>query len=346
MPSGSPPPDPAACRHGAERLVDHCAHVRDGERVAVIAEQDTRAVAEYLADVIRQRTEHLRLEVVPPLPIHGAPPPAHVGETFAWADVLFGLTRSSMAHTAERKRATDRGTRYLSLPDYSLEQLAAPSLAFDFASAVPVARQLKQTLDRGRRVRVTTEAGTEVQFASRDGRRMPLPASAGAGLARLAAGRRDAHRPGRGVRRGCRGGGREYPVPRDRLACEPGPVDNPGRRHCGGRGTGGGDTQRRARPGRAPEGRFLAEFGVGLNPEAQLTGRMLDDEGCAGTIHFGFGSNATIGGRTSVPFHLDFVVKPVGLGGRRTGDGPRRAVRRVGVTPGTRGELWPGRRNT
>ena len=48
--------------------------------------------------------------------------------------------------------------------------------------------------------------------------------------------------------------------------------------------------------------------GFGLNPWATLSGRMLEDEGCAGTIHLGFGSNATIGGRNRVPFHLDFVV--------------------------------------
>jgi leucyl aminopeptidase (aminopeptidase T) len=58
-----------------------------------------------------------------------------------------------------------------------------------------------------------------------------------------------------------------------------------------------------------PEARVLAEFGIGLNPLASLTGRMLEDEGCAGTIHLGFGSNATIGGRNHVPFHLDFVVR-------------------------------------
>src|SRR5262245_19527821 len=135
MPSGSPPPDPADCRRGALRLVDHCARVQEPERVAIVAEPGTLDVALYLVEVIRQRTPNLRLDLVPPRAIHGAPPPAHVAETFGWADVLFGLTRSSMAHTTERKRATDRGARYLSLPDYSLEQLAAPSLAFDFGTA-------------------------------------------------------------------------------------------------------------------------------------------------------------------------------------------------------------------
>ena len=36
---------------------------------------------------------------------------------------------------------------------------------------------------------------------------------------------------------------------------------------------------------------------------------MLTDEGASGTMHFGFGSNITVGGLNDVPFHLDFVLK-------------------------------------
>ena len=58
-----------------------------------------------------------------------------------------------------------------------------------------------------------------------------------------------------------------------------------------------------------PHTRWLAEFGIGLNSLANLSGHMLEDEGCAGTVHFGFGSNATIGGSIRVPFHLDFIIR-------------------------------------
>jgi leucyl aminopeptidase (aminopeptidase T) len=53
----------------------------------------------------------------------------------------------------------------------------------------------------------------------------------------------------------------------------------------------------------------LAECGVGLNEKAKLTGTMLTDEGAYGTMHFGFGSNATVGGVNDVAFHLDFVFR-------------------------------------
>ena len=40
---------------------------------------------------------------------------------------------------------------------------------------------------------------------------------------------------------------------------------------------------------------------------------MLTDEGVLGCVHFGFGSNHTVGGKINVPFHLDFVFRDVSL---------------------------------
>jgi leucyl aminopeptidase (aminopeptidase T) len=59
----------------------------------------------------------------------------------------------------------------------------------------------------------------------------------------------------------------------------------------------------------SPNAYILGECGIGLNPAAELTGNMLTDEGAFGCVHFGFGSNATVGGINDVPFHLDFVLR-------------------------------------
>ena len=53
----------------------------------------------------------------------------------------------------------------------------------------------------------------------------------------------------------------------------------------------------------------LAEVGVGFNNKARLCGHMLIDEGASDCLHFGFGSNHTVGGLNEVSFHIDFVMR-------------------------------------
>ena len=57
-----------------------------------------------------------------------------------------------------------------------------------------------------------------------------------------------------------------------------------------------------------PDGRNLAELGVGTNDRATLTGNVLEDEKILGTAHVAFGASAAIGGTVSVPVHLDVVI--------------------------------------
>jgi leucyl aminopeptidase (aminopeptidase T) len=56
------------------------------------------------------------------------------------------------------------------------------------------------------------------------------------------------------------------------------------------------------------EARNVAEFGIGTNPNAILTGNILEDEKILGTIHVAFGSNITFGGNINAGVHLDAVV--------------------------------------
>ncbi len=57
----------------------------------------------------------------------------------------------------------------------------------------------------------------------------------------------------------------------------------------------------------------IAEFGVGLNPNAKLRGIMLEDEGVFGTIHIGIGTSISLGGRTDAPIHYDLIIKDVNV---------------------------------
>ena len=55
--------------------------------------------------------------------------------------------------------------------------------------------------------------------------------------------------------------------------------------------------------------RNIAEFGIGTNDSAKLSGVLLEDEKVLGTIHIALGNNTSMGGKINVPIHLDGVIK-------------------------------------
>jgi 2,5-dihydroxypyridine 5,6-dioxygenase len=58
-----------------------------------------------------------------------------------------------------------------------------------------------------------------------------------------------------------------------------------------------------------PQMYMVAEFGIGMNPCAKLTGHSyLADESALGTVHFGFGTNLSQGGNRKAAAHFDAII--------------------------------------
>ena len=58
-----------------------------------------------------------------------------------------------------------------------------------------------------------------------------------------------------------------------------------------------------------PNGRVIAELGIGTNPSATIIGKILEDEKVEGTIHLAFGTNTGIGGENQASVHIDGLVR-------------------------------------
>ncbi|WP_183128150.1 aminopeptidase [Clostridium autoethanogenum] len=52
----------------------------------------------------------------------------------------------------------------------------------------------------------------------------------------------------------------------------------------------------------------LCELGIGTNPEAKVTGVILEDEKIYGTVHIAFGTNTSFGGTVKADCHIDGVI--------------------------------------
>lgn len=294
---------------GARNLVLSLGNLRSGERVCVVSDTGTREVGELLATIAGDAGSAVAHHVVAPYPIHGTEPPAHVAAAMSESDLILGVTEKSMAHTQARVRACDRGARYLSLPEYSLDMLGHPAMRIDFKEHARRARAVADMLTGANEIRVVSPSGTDIMLQASDrianfcpgyvdsDHRLGSPPDIESNISPI----EDASE-GIAVIDGSIAypgfGKLETPV---RLTITRGRIT---------RMDGDASVVRALEElfARYPDNaRVLAEFGIGFNPEAKLCGNMLMDEGCFGTFHFGFGSNATVGGKNKVSFHLDFV---------------------------------------
>ena len=151
-----------AHRRGASVLASVCAGLSPGEKALVLADDSSLAAAKVVSATAEELGGKVRLETIPMLKMHGQSPPAHIGPLMLEADVVFCLTAMSLAHTPERLSASEKGVRFLSLPDYSLDLLASESLNVDFSTLKPITDMLANRLSQAREIRVTTTAGTDI----------------------------------------------------------------------------------------------------------------------------------------------------------------------------------------
>lgn len=294
-------------------LLGHCGGLAAGERVAIIVDSKTEELGRAFAAAARRQGAIVAVEEVPVAPAHGTEPTQAAAAVMAASDLIIGLTWMSMAHTSARRQATDAGARYLSLPEYTKALLHDPAVMVDYRAQESVVRRVADAFTAGSTVRVTSAAGTDMRLDIRgrvgnccpgfvrDPGSLGSPPDIEANVS-----------PIETASEGIVVVDASVPCPEIGLLRRPLVL-----RVQGGRITAfeGEDAKVVAsvrklfeRVG-SDKAYVLAECGIGLNPMARVSGSMLTDEGAAGCVHFGFGSNCTVGGLNDVGFHLDFVFR-------------------------------------
>lgn len=229
--------------------------------------------------------------------------PPSVAAALGAADVFVGLTSGSISHSPARRAATDRGARGASMGGSTPEMLVRMLSGADLDAVAERSRRAAAALERAREAHITCPRGTDLRLAL-DG-------------AQGIADDGDLSAPGSF---GNLPFGEGYAVPRDGDGTlVPSTIAGLGRvgadtrlTVAGGRlvaaaGADGARLLERLDP-HGPNGRNVAELGIGTHHAAELSGRVLEEEKVLGSIHVAFGASAPLGGRVSVPVHVDCVV--------------------------------------
>jgi aminopeptidase len=288
--------------------VKDCMGAKEGESVLVITDENKRNIGVALWEAAKAlKTEAILLEIKP-RSTNGEEPPPSVAEMMGNVNVCLCPTTKSLTHTNARRKACEKGTRISTLPGIT-EDMMVRCLNADYRRIEELSNKLKAILDPAKVIRVTSKSGTDIimpkegRLAKADtgivvnpGEMSNLPAGE-TFLAPL-----EGQSNGVVVIDGAMAGIGILKNTKIKVVVKDGYATDI---------TGGKEAEAliKLMEPHGLLGRNVAEFGIGTNYKAKLTGAILEDEKVMGTIHVAFGDNKSMGGVVSVPSHLDGLVK-------------------------------------
>jgi leucyl aminopeptidase (aminopeptidase T) len=284
-----------------------CMGLQPNERVLIITDEPLRNLGYALrAAVVALGNEVLLVEIIP-RKSNGEEPPPEVADLMKKFDVVFCPTSKSLTHTDARRAASAGGTRIATLPGVS-EEIMVRCMNADYHMIAKRTFTLCGMMERSSTIRVISHAGTDIT--------MPIQG-------------RTAHASsGLFLKKGESGNlptGEAYLAPVEH--CSQGVVVVDGSMASVGmvqtpititvkdgyavkiEGGSEAETLKKLLEPHGKDAYTVAEFGIGTNDKAILSGKIIEDEKVMGTIHIAFGDNKSMGGSVRVASHLDGLIK-------------------------------------
>jgi len=282
--------------------------VKKKERVLIIFDKNKKSLADLFFNIGRSFTDYIDIVNIPIGKVHGEEPPSDIARRMLNYDVEVIVTTKSLTHTKARKNACKKGARIATLPDAS-ENMLRRAINVDYEKMHKRIAKISDILDKGNKVKVSSRRGTNLEFSIKG---------------------RKAHGRTSGIftERGKYGNlpdGESFIAPVEKSAEGVfiidgsiggiGKVDKPVRIFVEGgyaKEIIGAKSARKFMEqldNFGMEGKNIAEFGIGMNDKAKITGNMLEDEKVMGTCHIALGNNTGFGGKVDVGLHIDCLVK-------------------------------------
>jgi leucyl aminopeptidase (aminopeptidase T) len=287
----------------AKLLVD-CLGLKQEELFLIVTDNQKITLAQQLYQAGRRIGAESMLLLMEEREKSGQEPPAPVAEAMKRADAVVCITEHSLTHTAARKEAVATGTRVATMPGITEDMFYHGAITADYQKVKVLTEKITTYLEQNNRVRIEKD-GESLTFSI--------------------AGRHGIASTGVLTNRGDSGNlpsGEAYIAPVEGTAngkikvdgsiADIGILSSPlwltleNGRIVDAQGEAADQFLTLLH---TDQSRQLAEFGIGTNDKARITGVVLEDEKVYGTIHLAFGSNVTFGGQIEAGVHIDLVIK-------------------------------------
>lgn len=292
-----------AIKKGARVAVENALSVKKGETVLIVTDTGKEKIAEALFDAVADVGAEPAILKMLPRKRHGEELPKAIANMMLDAEVIIGVTTFSFSHTQARINASRAGARIATMPGITEEMMSDGAMLADYGEIERTMKRLYRKLRGAKKIEIYSDEGTDLTL-------------------RIA--RRDWITDDTGI---CHKRGAFTNLPAGELFIAPvegtaeGKIVVDGAFHeilkepatihikdgLATRITGAKSAVAEMNKG-GRDGRFVCEFGIGLNPRARLIGNFLEDDKVLGTAHISFGDNSTFGGQIKCGVHVDAIM--------------------------------------
>ncbi|MBR4950228.1 MAG: aminopeptidase, partial [Clostridia bacterium] len=266
------------------------------ENILIVTDSESYPVAKMLWDEMTEFPNR-SMVMMNERTMHGQDPTITVAGAMEKADVIFGCTKFSLFHSQARKAAVARGARFVNMVDYCPRMMKEGGLFCDFEKAGEVCAKIAEILKGKKTCRITTELGTDFT-CSIEGRN-PFPQFGRSLKSGVSSSPPDVECATCAVEGTANGvvyidGSIPHPLlglikSPIKLTIENGKITNI-------EGEEEAEIFKKLLADLDDENVYvIGEIGLGLNNECTLSGSMLEDEGCGGTVHLACGDNTGFG---------------------------------------------------
>jgi leucyl aminopeptidase (aminopeptidase T) len=297
----------------ARNIIENYIKLRQNETVLIVTDSTKLPIADILSYAVIEvngesaSEEELSMSIMIPRQERRREPPKCVAQAMKSADVILMPTRASMTFTKATREALSNA-RIGSMPGVNENMMLDGGLQAELSDIKTMTDKVANALLLTEEYRVTSPNKTNLVFRrdsrpifrdngdlSEKGKFGNLPAGEAcfAIVEETAKGILVIDRMGETITSGVR------------LTIEKGRVvdcDGPSRQSFM-------ELIESAKHSGYSDSDVVAEFGIGTNPTAKYVECEVESEKMYGTVHFGFGGNATLpGGKVDIPFHHDGIV--------------------------------------
>lgn len=288
-------------------VLKKCLSLKKNESLLIVTDSKLYSIAKMFLKGAKKITNNVKLIKIPIPKVHGTEPSKEVSNEMLKYDVLLLITTKSLSHTKARKNANKKGARLVTMPSITQDMIER-TLNIDYTKLKRLNNKIANIIDKGTKVRIETKLGTDLTFSIKG---------------RTAFGRDS----GLFTKKGSFGNlptGEIFIAPVEKTANGSYIVDASqagiGKlkesikiivKNGYAVGFKGEDARKLEKilDSIGKQARNIAEFGIGTNEKAKITGNTLEDEKVKGTCHIALGNNAGFGGNVNVQLHLDGIIK-------------------------------------